>query len=116
MRHKNTTHFDRMRTLHVEGKTHAQVLQKRYNAEQKKRNKANGRRQICFPATADVASSMIYLRREWGFSSATETVEACINFTMVVTRLGLKTLDRTVYDALVRLEQEAKDQPQPGPD
>lgn len=108
-RSKYMNHMDRMRMLYVEGKTHLEIMNERQSERDLKSARANGSRVVSLRANAETAAALIYLRREWGFESATETVDAAIRFTMVATKLGLQRLDTRVYEALVRLEQEQKE-------
>ena len=108
-RNKYMTHMDRMRMLYCEGKTHLELTNERQSERDLKYARANGSRVVTLRANAETAAALIYLRREWGFESATETVDAAIRFTMVATKLGLQRLDTRVYEALVRLEQEQKE-------
>jgi hypothetical protein len=108
-RNKYMNHMDRMRMLYVEGKTHRELTNERQSERDLKYVRANGSRVVTLRADAETAAALIYLRREWGFESATETVDAAIRFTMVATKLGLQRLDTRVYEALVRLEQDQKE-------
>jgi hypothetical protein len=103
---KNTSYLDRLRALHVEGKTHREVMNERQAIKEIGKTRAAGSRHIYIRPDAETTAALMYLQKEWGFGSVRETVEAALGFTMVATKLGLRKLDTNVYAAMMRLEKE----------
>lgn len=69
------------------------------NAErQRKYRRKNGGRSVSYYASPDVGASMLYLRKEWGFKTNQEIVDAAIRFLTVCTRQGLQRLPQTMDD------------------
>lgn len=105
---KNKSWLDRLKTKHTEGKTHREVMNERQTTKQLEKVRANGSRWISHRLDVETQAALLYLQKEWGFTSTRETVEAALGFTMVATRLGLRKLDKNVYAAMMRLEKERK--------
>ena len=69
------------------------------NAErQRKYRRKNGGRSVSYYASPDVGAAMLYLRKEWGFKTNQEIVDAAIRFLTVCTRKGLQRLPQTMDD------------------
>lgn len=69
------------------------------NAErQQKYRRTRGNRQVQIELTADIAASMLYLRKEWGMTSSREVIKASIRFLTLCTRQGLQRLPQTLDD------------------
>jgi hypothetical protein len=99
----------RYKTKHLRDQDTLEHRRKLVRERQHRWSRANGSRAINFRCDIETAGSLLYLKKQWGFKTSTEAVMASLCFLMVVTRLGLKTLDTRVYDAIVRLEQEKED-------
>lgn len=64
------------------------------NAEKQARWRArHGSRMIRTDMSVDVAAAAIYLRKEWGFKTNREMVNAAIRFLAIQTRKGLEKLE-----------------------
>lgn len=67
------------------------------NAERQARYKArHGHRMVRAELTVEAAAAMLYLRKQWGFKSHRELVNAAIRFLAIETRKGLKRLELTI--------------------
>lgn len=67
------------------------------NAEAQRRWRTkNGGRGINFYCHPEAAASLLYLKKQWGFRSSQETVEAALRFLAIETRKGLKRLVLTI--------------------
>lgn len=56
----------------------------------------NGGRSISYYASPEVGAALIYLRKQWGFKSNQEIVDASLRFLVICTRQGLKRLPQTI--------------------
>ena len=65
---------------------------------QRKWRRKNGGRAVSYYASPEVGAAMIYLRKEWGFKSNQEIVDAALRFLVVCTRHGLQRLPQTMDD------------------
>lgn len=64
------------------------------NAERQARWRAkHGSRMIRTDLPADTAAAMLYLRKQWGFKSHRELVNAAIRYLAIQTRKGLQRID-----------------------
>lgn len=67
------------------------------NAERQARYKArHGHRMVRAELTIEAAAAMLYLRKQWGFKSHRELVNAAIRFLAIETRKGLTRLELTI--------------------
>jgi hypothetical protein len=105
---KNSSWLSRLKAKHTEGTTHLEVMNERKNTKEREKIRANGSRWISHRVDVETQAALLYLQKEWGFTSTRETVEAALGFTMVATKLGMRKLDKNVYAAMMRLEKERK--------
>ena len=66
--------------------------------KQQRFRRRKGVRQLQLYLTADVAATLIYLRKEWGMNSNKEVAEAALRFLTICTRHGLQRLPQTMDD------------------
>lgn len=67
------------------------------NAERQARWRArHNARRISTDLPADSVAAMLYLRKQWGFKSQRELVNAAIRYLAIQTRKGLQRIDLTI--------------------
>lgn len=67
------------------------------NAEKQRRWRAkNGGRGINFYCHPNAAASLLYVKKQWGFKTNQEAMEAALRFLAIETRKGLQKLVLTI--------------------
>ena len=69
--------------------------QKRWRAKQASRAVA-----VHFSAHTEATAALLYLRKQWGFTSHQEAIEAALRHLALETRMGLKRIQLDAVDVL----------------
>jgi hypothetical protein len=69
--------------------------QKRWRAKQASRGIT-----VAFHAHTEATAALIYLRKQWGFTSNQEAVEAALRHLALETRMGLKRIQLDAVDVI----------------
>ena len=69
--------------------------QKRWRAKQASRGVT-----MAFHAHTEATAALLYLRKQWGFTSHQETIEAAVRHLALETRMGLKRIQLDAVDVL----------------
>jgi hypothetical protein len=69
--------------------------QKRWRAKQASRGIT-----VAFHAHTEATAALLYLRKQWGFTSNQEAVEAALRHLALETRMGLKRIQLDAVDVL----------------